>query len=174
MSLTVYLRIMSRIIGIGGCSRSGKSTLARRIKERFSDLRVLILDMDDFVLPEDQIPKIKDRADWELPTSVDFKKLIQAVKTNQDHDIIIVEGILIFANTALLELFDTTISIEISKETFLVRRKRETRWGEEPDWFIEHVWESHLKYGTYKKTDIIVSGENQITSEVLNDVINNL
>ncbi|WP_462252016.1 AAA family ATPase [Ekhidna sp.] len=166
---------MSRIIGIGGCSRSGKSTLARRIKERFSDLRVLILDMDDFVLPEDQIPKIKDLTDWELPASVDFKKLIQAVKTNQeDHDIIIVEGILIFAYTALLDLFDTTIFIEISKETFLDRRKRETRWGEEPDWFIEHVWESHLKYGTYKKTDIIVSGENQITNEVLNDVINNL
>ena len=72
---------MSRIIGIGGCSRSGKSTLARRIKERFSDLCVLILDMDDFVLPKDQIPKIKDRTDWELPASVDFKKLIQANKS---------------------------------------------------------------------------------------------
>lgn len=163
---------MPIIIGIGGCSRSGKSSLARQIRDYSVDKRVLILDMDDFVFPESKIPKIKGRTDWERPESVDFKSLGRTIESEIDnHDVIIVEGILVFANLKLLELYDTKVWIQISKETFLNRRKMETRWGDEPDWFLEHVWESHQRYGQFPKADFVLSGEEEIANSVIHTIL---
>ncbi len=163
---------MPLIIGIGGCSRSGKTSLARKIKEQLSNQRVLLLEMDYFVLPESKIPKIKDHTDWERPESIDIKRLCQAIEDHRkDYDVIVVEGILVFAFEELRKLFDTTVWMQISKETFLERRKVETRWGKDPDWFLEHVWNSFLKYGQYPEADFILSGENQISKEVLRSIV---
>ena len=163
---------MPKIIGIGGCSRSGKSSLAQKIKERLQEKRVLLLDMDDFVLPESRIPRIKDRVDWERPESVNFEGLIQTIKDHQaSYDIIVVEGILIFANDELLRLFDTTVHIQISKQTFLKRRQKETRWGNEPDWFISHVWDAYLKYGQLGTADFTLSGEESIPNFMVDSII---
>lgn len=163
---------MSHIIGIGGCSRSGKSSLARQIKEKLLEKKVLLLDMDDFVFPESEIPKIKDRTDWECPESIDYQKLVQPIHASvRDFDTIVIEGILAFANDELLSLMDTTIQMEISKDTFLERRRLETRWGDEPEWFLEHVWESHIKHGQYPKADFIVSGEAKITQQSILEIL---
>ena len=35
----------------------------------------------------------------------------------------------------------------ISKKTFLSRKTIDNRWGDEPDWYIEHIWENHFQYG---------------------------
>ncbi len=166
---------MPKIIGIGGCSRSGKSSLAKNIKKHLANKRVLLLHMDDFVFPANQIPKVKDRTDWERPESVDFERLCQTINDQKDHyDIIVIEGILIFANEKLLSLFDTTIQFEISQKTFLARRKHESRWGEEPDWFMDHVWESHLRYGLFPKADFTFSGEVGIHQTALSKILDSL
>ena len=163
---------MPHIIGVGGSSRSGKSSLARRIKDHLSLEKVLLLDMDDFVYPESKIPKIKDRADWECPESVDFNRLRQVIQKNSaNYDVIVVEGILVFANKELSELFDTTVWIQISKEAFLERRKKETRWGDEPDWFLEHVWASHLRYGKFPDADFVFSGGEPFQSEAIQAIL---
>ncbi|WP_436515362.1 uridine kinase family protein [Ekhidna sp. To15] len=166
---------MPQIIGIGGCSRSGKSSLACRIKEQLSSKQVLLLDMDDYVFPASQIPKIQDRTDWERPESVDYYRLCQAIEENGSaYDVIVVEGILVFANQQLLSLFDTTVWIQVSKETFLDRRRKETRWGDEPDWFLEHVWKSHLQYGQFLEADFIISGEAEVPDLTFKELISSL
>lgn len=162
---------MPKIIGIGGCSRSGKSSLARQINDALDNNRVLLLDMDDFVLPASEIPKINDRTDWERPESVDFRQLVQTIKDNEDYDVIVVEGILIFANQELVELMDTKIWMQISRKAFLERRKKETRWGEEPDWFLDHVWDSYIKYGQYPEADHTISGEEKISQELTDEIL---
>ncbi|MEO9869553.1 nucleoside/nucleotide kinase family protein [Ekhidna sp.] len=163
---------MINVIGIGGCSRSGKSVLAQQIKDHLFNKRVLLLDMDDFVFPEENIPKIKDRTDWECPGSVDFNRLYSTIKNHQDsYDLIVVEGILAFANKSLMLFYDSTIWIQLSKETFLTRRKKETRWGDEPDWFITHVWDSYLHYGQWPEADFILSGEKEISKTALNEIV---
>lgn len=162
---------MAHIIGIGGPSRSGKSSLALEMKNRLSNRKVLLLDMDDFVFSEDKIPRIKGRADWECPESVNFERMIRIMKESKDSDFIVVEGILIFTNKELRKLLDTTIQIEISKQTFLQRRRQETRWGNEPDWYLEHVWESYLKHGQYKNADLVISGEKPFIKEDLATVL---
>ncbi|MEO9483577.1 MAG: hypothetical protein ABJG47_09040 [Ekhidna sp.] len=162
---------MPKIIGIGGCSRSGKSSLAHHIKEKLADKRVLLLDMDAFVHPASEIPKIRDRTDWERPESVDFERLIQAIKDSKDYDTIVVEGILIFANETLRKLFDTTIHVEISKDTFLARRRLETRWGDEPEWFLEHVWKSYLRHGQFPEADFVLSGKAPTSMPVISEIL---
>lgn len=131
--------------------------------------------MDDFVLPESQIPKIKDRTDWERPESVDFERLCQTIRNQQDQfDVIVVEGILVFANAQLSDLFDTTVWIQISRETFLDRRRKETRWGDEPDWFLEHVLDSHLRYGQYPEADFSISGETDAPDQIFEQIMSSL
>lgn len=140
------------VIGIGGLSRAGKTSLAEKLADYYGRERVTILHQDDFVNPEDEIPKIHDRIDWEHPGSMNFKGLIQAIK-NSDTGIVIVEGILVFFNSDLRSLFDKKILLEIDKPTFLDRRHQENRWGHEPEWFIQHVWDSYWKYGRPENLD---------------------
>ena len=47
------------------------------------------------------------------------------------------------------KLYDKTIFLKIDKETFLNRKKKDLRWGKEPDWYIEYIWENHLIYGQH-------------------------
>ena len=162
---------MTKIIGIGGLSRSGKSTLAKQIKGHFASRKVLILSQDDFVKDEKEIPKIKDRTDWEHPDSIDIRSLLQTIdEVKKSHDLIIIEGLLAFYFPALNSLYDHRIFLTISKKTFLFRRQQETRWGSEPEWFWEHVWESYLKYGYNSSTDLIeISGEHQVDLNLVID-----
>ena len=39
------------------------------------------------------------------------------------------------------------IFLEISKRLFIERKREDLRWGLEPDWYIEHIWEAYLRYG---------------------------
>ena len=61
---------MGNVIGIGGVSRSGKSTLSQLIAEWYSDKKVSILKMDNFVFDEKLIPQIRGETDWEVPRSL--------------------------------------------------------------------------------------------------------
>lgn len=158
---------MAKVIGIGGCSRSGKSSLAQQISNYLSDKKVLLLDMDDFVFPEVNIPRIKDRTDWERPEAVDFDRLCSTIKNQQHYDLIVVEGILVFAEEQLIGQLDTTVFMEITKELFKERRSKETRWGHEPNWFIDHVWNSHLLYGQYPNADFVIIGAEKVSQKML-------
>ena len=147
------------IIGIGGVSRSGKSQLAARLADYFSD--TCVVSLDDYCYPKSKLPKIKDRLDWELPEAYDFEKLIDEIRILRKKCLaVIAEGILIYYDPRLRKLFDIKLFLEISKSTFLDRRKHETRWGDEPLWFLTHVWNSYEKYGVENGADTIrFSGE---------------
>jgi hypothetical protein len=45
------------------------------------------------------------------------------------------------------KLYDRKLFVEIDRDTFMKRKHFDFRWGKEPDWYIEHIWESFLKYG---------------------------
>lgn len=136
---------MAKVILISGASRSGKSSLAAKLTKHLPGC--ISIDIDDFILPERLLPRVKDRIDWEKPETIDWSKLTSTVSVKgRNHNYVVVEGIFALSNKSLIEMADYVVSLEIDKPTFLKRRKLETRWGEEPDWFLEHVWESHLKY----------------------------
>ena len=136
------------IIGIGGVSRSGKSTLARIICSAFNEKKIEIVSQDNFAFNENLIPRINNEIDWECPDSIDFNRLREAIKNaGKENDIVIAEGLLIFYEQETNVLFDKKILIHLSEKIFRERKITDKRWGSFPAWYIDHIWNSFLKYG---------------------------
>jgi len=141
-------------IGIGGVSRAGKTSLSNYIKSLYPSKSSYIITMDDYVKDEADIPKIMDHTDWEHPISINYERIQKTLKEAIDtYDIVITEGILIFYSKELNGLFDKRIFIDIPKTVFYKRKREDTRWGTEPDWYIDYIWDSYLKYGKLKDSD---------------------
>lgn len=154
------------IIGIGGVSRAGKSTLAARLQEFFkkNGQSADIFCQDEYVKPKISIPKVQGVPDWERPSTIKWDNLTRDVQKSQA-DIQIVEGLFSFYPASLRKMYDTKVFLEISKDTFQRRKTEDKRWDEEPDWYAEHVWRSFLKYGQTKgdKSEyLIMSGEEEV------------
>lgn len=144
------------VIGIGGISRSGKTTLSLQLAQLFGQ-NVVVLHQDEFVAARHTQPRIRhgleDRTDWEAPGSLDFRAFITAViQARLTHSVIIAEGLMVFWEPKLYRLFDAGIFLSIRKETFIERKNRDLRWGRVPDWYREHIWNSHQKYGQVPPT----------------------
>jgi uridine kinase len=137
------------IIAIGGSSTAGKSTLAAKIGEVYDHKKVKIFCQDSYVKPEPEIPLIRNHIDWEIPASIDFKKFYKAIViASEQYEVVIAEGLMIYYHRQTVDLFNKRLFVDIDKETFLKRKARDLRWGKEPPWYMEHIWESYQKYGT--------------------------
>lgn len=140
------------IIGIGGVSRAGKTSLAEWIRKQFPSQKTQILCQDDYAFPTELIPNIKDRIDWEHPDSIDHKAFRKAlIAKAKSNDLVIAEGLMVFHDKLTNVLYDKILLVEIDYNTFLERKKYDHRWGHEPDWYVNHIWESFLKYGNSPK-----------------------
>lgn len=128
-----------------------------------------ILAQDDYIFPTEQIPKIQNgeaiEIDWETPESIDFQRYRKAILDAQKQfDHVITEGLLNFYAEDINSLFNKFIFVDISKTTFLSRKAADKRWGEVPNWYIEHIWVSYERLGRTilsdkKKEVLVLSGE---------------
>ncbi|HJN05836.1 MAG TPA: hypothetical protein QF480_04420 [Bacteroidales bacterium] len=135
------------VIGIGGISNAGKSTLALRINDYYSSNKVIILCQDDYAFPKDKIPLIRDHVNWECPESIDFnyyENVVQEVITK--NEIVIVEGIFAFYKDSFNKHIDRKIFLTLDRSFFFSRKSNDLRWGKEPEWYMQHIWDSHHKY----------------------------
>lgn len=146
---------MGKLIGIGGVSRAGKTSLAHFLQTQLSGCS--ILHQDEFVKDPDQIPVIQNRVDWEHPDSIDWEKWKNAVMQSlEKNEYTIVDGLFAFNRDDLNELMDSKIYLSINKSRFHEAKKADERWGKEPDWFIEHIWNAHNKFAnTAHLTDLL-------------------
>ena len=163
------------MIGIGGVSRAGKTTLSNYILNLYPNKKSLIIAMDDYVIDQDKIPRIKDRIDWETPASVDYDRIANKIAASvSEYDLVITEGILIFYSEELNKLFDKRIFIDIPKSLFYIRRHSDKRWGEEPKWYIDYVWESYTKYGQLKESfsdTLYISGNEDFSALMVDEYL---
>jgi uridine kinase len=136
------------IIGIGGVSRAGKTTLANQITNWLSFKHIMVLRQDLFVLNTSDFPAIQNVPDWELPQSVNLPVLLKAVHNAMKYnELVIVEGIFAFCFEEINKLYNGGIFIEIDEAVFRNRKVLDKRWGPEPEWYLDHIWRSYLKYG---------------------------
>ena len=150
------------IIGIGGMSRSGKTTLAQEIASNYPYGTACVLSLDDYAVPEKDIPMINDMIDWEHPESIDFDRFyLDAVDNNKEYDLVLVEGFLVFLHEPLRKAFNMKICLTISKQEFERRRKEQYT---EPQWYLDHIWDSYHRYqGRYEEEcDLLLDGAGDV------------
>jgi len=142
------------IIGIGGGSASGKTTVVERIMERMgSGGRVVSISQDCFYrgLTQEQIANVGDY-NFDHPDAMDFDEqvaLLRALQQGADHvhiptydfcthsrlppdhdetvhhpDVVIFEGILALHDSRLRDMFDMSIYVDTDSDLRLLRRIR--------------------------------------------------
>jgi len=147
-------------LGIGGVSQSGKTTLAKKIRKKIGDRIVRIFELDQYTIDLNEMPRVHGKPDWEQPESYNFEQLRKDIELAEAvSDVIILEGIHAFYDPALTRKMDLKMVIKVPYEVFLERRQKETRWGEEPEWYYDHVWNMYLQYQNYITEDVkLISG----------------
>ncbi|PYS80724.1 MAG: uridine kinase [Acidobacteria bacterium] len=138
------------IIGICGGTGSGKTTVANRILESVSKDEVVFLQQDSYYRNLDQMPLDYRRiANFDHPDAIDNDLLVEHVRAlkageavelpvydfrthtrlaetlhMEPRPIIIVEGILIFADKRLLEEMDIKVYVDTPDDIRFIRRLR--------------------------------------------------
>ena len=136
------------VIGIAGGSGSGKTTVAQEILQRVGRNRIAFLQHDSYYKDLSRLPPTQ-RADvnFDHPNSLETELLIEHVAslrdgnavevpiydfsihsrtdrtfTVQPHRVILVEGILIFTEARLREMFDVKIFVDTDSDIRFIRR----------------------------------------------------
>ena len=139
---------MSVVIGIAGGSGSGKTTVQRRIMERFGTRRIALLDHDAYyrdlahLAPEQRARFNFDHPDAlesglmvrhldallaghavEKPTySFETHSRLDATETVEPRPVVLVDGILVLAEPELRERMDVKLYVDAPDDVRLMRR----------------------------------------------------
>lgn len=197
------------VIGIAGGTGSGKSTMIRKIKEEFND-EITILSHDFYYKEHSSIPfEERKKLNYDHPNAFDTDLMISHIKdllqwkeierpvydftihnrvdetvTVKPAKVIIVEGILIFENKELLELFDIKVFIDTDADVRIIRRilrdvrERGRTLDSVVNQYLTTVKLMHEQFvePSKKYADIIVpeGGYNVVALEMLNERIHAL
>ena len=136
------------LIGLAGGTGSGKTTVANAIVTRVGEERIAILSHDSYYRDFVDLPKdILDRQNFDHPDSLESELLVRHLKAlkqgmvvetpvydfkvhrrSEDsrrvepRKVILVDGILIFAEPELRKLFDVKIYVDTDADIRLIRR----------------------------------------------------
>jgi uridine kinase len=191
------------LIGIAGGTGSGKTTVTNAIVNRVGEERITILSHDSYYRDFVDLPKdILDRQNFDHPDSLesellvrhlkalkqgmvvetpiyDFKVHRRAAETRrvEPRKVILVDGILIYAEPELRKLFDVKIYVDTDADIRLIRRlKRDiAERGRTVDSVVKQyestVRPMHLEFVEPSKryADLIVpeGGENMVALDFL-------
>ena len=137
----------SIIIGVAGGTGSGKTTLTRRLKERFGDEMTVISHDNYYKAHDDMTYEERSRLNYDHPDAFDTDLLVEHIKAlragetvacpvydftqhNRSKEtlliaptgVIVVEGILIFADSKLRDLMDVKIFVDTDADVRILRR----------------------------------------------------
>jgi len=171
------------VIGVGGRSCSGKSTVVKELEAKYKG-EVLRINQDRF---------FKVNADnWEKPEALRFDRLIYSIKKLKNgenthipsegwtenfdrevkpHKVIIVEGFLLFVNKELNKLLNKKIWVDVSDQNILWRRILRDGKTEGADYIMDVVIPESKKYEAMqrKEADIVIDG-NQSKEKIIDEM----
>lgn len=161
------------VVGIGGESASGKSTLSNLLEEKLSDYRVKVFHMDKYFREPGERPQILGILDGKVyrddnhPDTLDLERLhvdVAAAK-NEDIDVVLIEGMFILWDEAMAPLLDLKVFVDCDPDERLIRRiARNLKFGYELDdimsRYVQAVQPRQREYVVPSKwkADIIVNG----------------
>jgi uridine kinase len=191
------------VIGIAGGSGSGKSTVARRVAESLGRASVVFLDMDAYYRNHTHLSlEERRRVNWDHPDAFDMDLLAEQLDTlangreirkpvydfvthtrRQDHevvapaDVIVVDGILLFAEARIRDLCDVKVFVDADADIRVLRRiRRDMKHRGRPleeiiEQYLATVQPMHLQFVEPSKryADVIVprGGRNAIAIEMI-------
>ncbi len=136
------------VIGVAGGTGSGKTTVVRAIAKRVGEDRLAVLPHDSYYRDYNDLPKdVLDGKNFDHPDSLETDLLIRHLKALKEgatvetpiydfrlhrraretrriepKKVVVVDGILIFAEPALRSLFDVRIFVDTDPDIRLIRR----------------------------------------------------
>ncbi len=136
------------VIGVAGGTGSGKTTVARTILQRVGAHHIAYVPHDAYYRDSHQLPlNALNQINWDHPDALDTDLMITHVQALRDgapvdlpvydftqnrrtdrtvrvepQPIVLVEGILIFADARLRQLFDMKIFVDTDADIRLIRR----------------------------------------------------
>jgi len=198
------------VIGVAGGSGSGKTTVVRRIVESMGDEQVTVLDHDRYYRDRNDL-RLEERAalNYDHPDSLETDLMVRhvhdlragrpvevpvydftrharrpATETAHPRTVIIVEGILIYADSALRRLMDVKVFVDADDDIRFIRRLRRdvaerARTMESViEQYLATVKPMHLEFvePTKRYADIIVpqGGHNTVAIGMLLTLIRSL
>jgi uridine kinase len=144
----------SLIVGIAGGSGSGKSTVARKVAARLTDVPVAVVSMDAYYRNMTHLTfEERQQLNWDHPDVVDMELLgdqLEALASGETilkpvydfvahlrsaqteplstADVIVVDGTLLFRDERIRELCDMKVFVDVEADIRLIRRiGRDTR-----------------------------------------------
>jgi uridine kinase len=191
------------VIGVAGGSGSGKTTVVRRIVESIGDGQVTVLDHDRYYRDRNDL-RLEERAalNYDHPDALETDLMVRhvvdlrggrpvaapvydfarhqrtaATETFVPRRVLIVEGILIFADPALRALMDLKVFVDTDDDTRFIRRlqrdvaDRGRTMESVIDQYLGSVKPMHLEFVEPSKryADIIVpqGGHNTVAIDLL-------
>ena len=146
-----------KVVGISGCTRSGKSTLTKALKQRLGDYGCCSVHQDDHfhskTYIDDQLSGNWDRSDAIKHDSFyeDIQRIIARNTDKVDPNrfglecfYVILEGFMLYHDSRIMELVDYPLWVEISKETCIERRMASPNWTH--NYWDEGIWQNHEEY----------------------------
>ncbi|XP_029470162.1 nicotinamide riboside kinase 2 [Rhinatrema bivittatum] len=156
---------MKYIIGIGGVTNGGKTTLTKRLVKTLP--ACCVVHQDNFYKPQDQIEVGEDGfKQWDVITSIDMESMVNTVKawlenpvkfarshgvnissSSGEMHILIVEGFLLYNNKTMADLCTHRYYMTIPADECKKRRGgRNYPIPDPPGLFEGHVWPMYLKH----------------------------
>lgn len=195
------------ILGIAGGTGSGKTTVVNQIVKQLSSQEVCVISQDSYYKSTDHLSyEERSKINFDHPRAIDFDLLVKQLKKlksgkiieqpiysfvthNRTKDVIktkpkkviIVEGILIFNNEELRNLFDIKIFVHADSDERLMRRIRRdiSERGRDIDEVLNRYKETlkpmHLQFiePTKNYADIIIPNDrkNTVAIDIIKSVI---
>jgi uridine kinase len=196
------------IIGISGGTGCGKTTVVNQIINELPENEVTVLSQDHYYKDTSDLSyEQRTKINFDHPNSIDFDLLLKQLKElksgktiqqpiysfiehNRTADtistiprkVVIVEGILVFTNPSLRDLFDIKIYVQTDSDERLIRRlKRDiTERGRDLDEVLNRYQDTlkpmHLQFiePTKEFADIIVPNNryNTVAVDIVKTIIN--
>jgi uridine kinase len=191
------------LIGVAGGTGSGKTTVSQAILDRVGRDRIAYLQHDAYYCDRSQLPfEERTKINYDHPDSLDtdllvkqlqdlkngnpidspiydFAKHVRKIETRRiaPRAIILIEGILIFADRALREMFDIKIYVDTDADVRFIRRlerdiaERGRTTGSVIQQYLATVRPMHLEFVEPSKryADLIIpeGGFNQIAIDII-------
>ncbi len=158
------------LIGIGGGSAAGKSTIAREMAHRLEPFRVEVMCQDRFFHPRDELPRYPSELrsepwpDYNRPETVDVDRMVAWCRDLDGADVAILEGILALHFPEARELMDLKLYVTADADERIVRRIRRnlprSSIDDIADYYLESVRYQHERYNapTERHADLVIPG----------------